>query len=164
MTSRATIAAGIWAECKEDEYSSHLLKEWEILQYEVTPNPFVVCYSGFLGLGKVQHLDNRARYKGFQHHGQNFSERQCHSHSQIETARWPWRREVVLISELGVRPGGVLPAEGATHTIASSFGAHQKESCVLKVRASSPSNVSSNPWCRWLGNRGQEHALMCFSR
>ena len=34
--------------------------------------------------------------------------------------RWPQRREVLLVSELGVHPAGVLLAEEATHTLTSS--------------------------------------------
>lgn len=120
MMSRATIAAGIWAECKVDEYCSYTLKEWKILQPEMNPNPFAVCFSSFLGLGNIQHLNNRAWYKGLQHHGWNFLGRQHHSYSQIETARWPRRTEVLLVLELGVHPGGVPPAEGATHMLTSS--------------------------------------------
>lgn len=33
---------------------------------------------------------------------------------------WPWRKKVLLVSELGIHPGGVLLAEGDTHTCTSS--------------------------------------------
>lgn len=145
--------------------STQRLKEWKILQPEVSPNPLVVCFGTFLGLGNIQHLNNRSWNKGLQHHVWNFLGH--HSHSQIERVRWPQRREVLQILEMAIRPAGVLPAEGATHTHLFPFlhpGAYQKESHVLKLHASLSSSMSSNPWGRWPGNWNQKYAPTHFSR
>lgn len=99
--------------------STQRLKEWKILQPEVSPNPLVVCFGTFLGLGNIQHLNNRSWNKELQHNVWNFLGH--HSHSQIERVRWPQRREVLQILVLAIRPAGVLLAEGATHTLTSSL-------------------------------------------